>query len=341
MKSHVKMSDIAKELGVSTVTVSKALAGREGVGKELRKLIAQKAEALGYVYNSLPRNMLKGRNYNIGILIASKYLGESPFYWIFYQRLLSVLKRTSYIGILEIIYNDDEKNCTVPSFMSANKIDGLILLGQLPDAYLSMITSKRRQCVFLDFYSEIGRCDCIASNNFLGSYNLTKLLIAAGHRKIAFIGSTAATTSILDRYMGFCKAMLEAGLPYDAAIEDRDSKGAYYAGITLKAGTYTAYVCNNDQLAGIVIRQLRQLGMEVPDDISMVSFDNESEAVTAGVGVTSLEVNIDSMCGIAVSSLIQHIESEDYTPLGRSFIEGKIVVKRSIAAPKNSPCIFR
>jgi LacI family transcriptional regulator len=134
--------------------------------------------------------------------------------------------------------------------------------------------------------------------------------------------------------MGYCKAMLEAGFPYDAAIDDRDSKGAYLTELRLKTGHYTAYVCNNDQVAGSVVRQLRRDGLNVPADISLVGFDNESEAVTGGVGVTSLEVDIDSMCGKSVGTLIQHIESDDYGPPGISFIDGKIVVKQSIAPPR-------
>jgi LacI family transcriptional regulator len=323
------MSDIAKEFSVSTVTVSKALSGKDGVSIELRQAIKKKAGEMGYVYNSLPRNMLQGRNYTIGILIAAHYLGETSFYWTFYQKLLESLKKTDYLGILEIVSEEDEAQCTAPVFTTMNKVDGVILLGQLSNAYLTMITKRMPCCVFLDFYSEIGETDCVASNNFLGSYNLTKLLIDAGHQKIAFIGSTSATTSILDRYMGFCKAMLESGLPYDNAIEDRDARG-YSTDIPLHLEKYTAYVCNNDQLAGDVVRQLRECAVLVPDDISIVGFDNASTATTAGVGVTSLEVNTAAMCDVAVSYLIQHIENEHYTPHGRSFIDGTVIVKQSI-----------
>lgn len=327
------MSDIAKELGVSTVTVSKALTDKDGVGAELRKQIKQKAEEMGYVYNSLPRNMLEGRNYNIGILIGAKYLGESSFYWIFYQHLLDTLKLTRYAGILEIVSNADEADCVVPAFVTTNKVDGIILLGQLNDAYLTMITTKNPRCIFLDFYSDIGKRDCIASNNFLGSYNITKLLITAGHTKIAFIGSTSATTSILDRYMGFCKAMLESNLSYDNAIPDRDGNGGLYEEIALDEGAYTAYVCNNDRLAGRIIRQLARRGIQVPRDVSIGSFDNESSAVTGGIGVTSLEVNITAMGESAVQSLIQYIENPEYQGRGRIFIDGTIAVKQSIAPP--------
>jgi LacI family transcriptional regulator len=329
MAANIKMSDIAKVLGVSTVTVSKALNGKDGVGTKLRAEIKKKAGEMGYVYNSLPRNMLHGRNYNIGILIASRYLGESSFYWKFYQKLLGALKKTEYLGILEIVNEENETCCSEPAFISANKVDGVILLGQLSNEYLSMITSKMPCAVFLDFYSDIDNTDCVASNNFLGAYKLTKLLIDAGHKQIAFIGSTSATTSILDRYMGFCKAMLEAALPYGDAISDRDKKG-FYIDIPLQHENHTAYVCNNDRVAGIVIRQLRESALLVPDDISIVGFDNESNTITAGVDVTSLEVNIEAMCNTAITHLMQHIENENYTQHGRSFIDGTVVIKQSI-----------
>ena len=93
---RVRMSDIANELGISTVTVSKALTGREGVGEDLRKTIIQKASEMGYVYNGLPHAMRMGRNYTIGILISAKYLGETSFYWVFYRQLLSAFKQTPY-----------------------------------------------------------------------------------------------------------------------------------------------------------------------------------------------------------------------------------------------------
>jgi LacI family transcriptional regulator len=331
MKTRVKMKDIAKELGVSTVSVSKALSGKDGVSEKLRKLITQRASDLGYLYNSAPRNLLLGRSCNLGILIPAKYLGESAFYWLFYQRLLLAMKKTNYSGILEIISNEDEANCVIPSYIANNKVDGIILLGQFSETYLTMITQKEECCIFLDFYSDIGKCDCIATNNFLGSYNLTKLLIAAGHQNIAFIGSPCSTTSILDRYLGFCKAMLEAGLSYQAAIEDRDNNSSGYLDFPLNTEEYTAFVCNNDQLAGIVVKRLQQMGLRVPGDISIVGFDNEDETVTGGIGITSLEIDISSMCDLAVDLLVEHIEKPDYRLRGRILIDSRVITKQSIA----------
>jgi LacI family transcriptional regulator len=329
-KTPVRMRDIARELGVSTVTVSNALAGKDGVSEALRAEIKEKAEALGYMYNSLPRNMLHGRHYTIGILISNRFLGDSSFYWIIYKQLLSEIKKTDYLGVLEVLSLEDEAaSATPPAFLRANRVDGLIVLGQLAPDYLTILTNYSKKCVFLDFYSEIGDCDCVASNNFLGSYSLTRLLIEAGHKKIAFIGSPQATTSILDRYMGFCKMMLEAGLPYGKAIEDRDERGLFYE-VNLDP-VFTAYVCNNDRLAGQVVQQLRREGKSVPQDVSLVGFDSRNKAITEGIGITSLELNIEAMSELAVSLLIQNIENPDYIPRGQSFIDGRVVVKESIA----------
>ncbi|MDR1470420.1 MAG: LacI family DNA-binding transcriptional regulator [Spirochaetaceae bacterium] len=330
------MRDVARELGISVVTVSKALAGKEGVGEQLRQKIVRKAAELGYVYNNLPRNLLYGRNYNIGVLVSSRYLGFSSFYWRFLKQLLVALKKTAYSALLEIVEADEEAGAVIPSFIRDNKADGVIVLGQFSDTYLSFIAEQTKKRVFLDFYSEIGSTDCIATNNFLGSYNLTKLLIEAGHEKIGFIGSPKATTSILDRYVGFCKAMLEAALPYDAAIEDRDARGVYLDQMDIRPEHYTAYVCNNDQLAGAVISNLRGRGCRVPEDISLAGFDNDNETVTAGVGVTSFEVNIQAMCDAALRALIGHIESDDYKPQGVLLIDGRIVEKASIARQKRN-----
>lgn len=330
MKTQIRMSDIAKALGISTVTVSKALANKSGVSAALRAEVKKKAQDMGYAYSGFSRGRMGGRNYIIGIIVGGKFLGESSFYWIFYQNLLHELKKTPYLGILEVVSLEDEQNSAAPSFVLASKVDGVIVLGELSAAYLSMLTGLGVKCIFLDFYSKIGGCDCIASNNFLGAYTLTKLLIDAGHAKIAFIGSTV-TTSILDRYMGFCKAVVEANLPYEKAIEDRDAS-SHYTEFVLDP-VYTAYVCNNDRLAGHVIHQLHRLGKSVPRDVSIVGFDNEGEDLTGGIGVTSLAINISAMCALAVNQIIQNIENPAYVPHGQSFIDGKVISKASIAEP--------
>jgi LacI family transcriptional regulator len=339
METKVSMRDIARELGVSIVAVSKALTGREGVSEALREKIKYKAKEMGYIYNSLPKSMLTGRKYQIGILIASHFLGEFAFYWLVFMQLLESFKSTEYFALLEIVNEEAEKKCLLPALVRANKVDGLIVLGQFSEDYLNFVTQKMPACLFLDFNSSAGSCDRVVSNNFDGAYNLTKLLLEAGHKRIAFIGTTSATTSILDRFMGYSKALLEAGFPPLPPIPDRDEKhqGYHASEIDLRIGEEagcTAYVCNNDQLAGTVIRYFKQRGIRIPDDISLAGFDNNDIETTEGIGITSLAPDIESMCSIAVSNLITRIEDPGYRSRGQIFVNGRIVSKESIAPPK-------
>ncbi|MDR0556327.1 MAG: substrate-binding domain-containing protein [Treponema sp.] len=205
-----------------------------------------------------------------------------------------------------------------------NRVDGIIIPSQMTEWYIAAIASRIKNRVFLDFYSETDGYGCVLSNNFPGSYTLTKLLVAAAHMRRGVIGSTSAATGILDRYMGFRKAMPEAPLPYNAAIKDRDANGVYIE-IKLQPDAYTAYVYNNDQIAGVAIVRLRDINLKVPCCISIVGSDNENGAVAAGIGVTSLEFNVQDMRATAIDQLIERVESKSYRLRGKRFIDGRVV----------------
>lgn len=100
MKGNVKMSDIARQLGVSVVTVSKALNGKEGVSKELREKIIQKTRELDYKLSAAARAIRT--NNNVGILIGKKYLDKNSFYWNMFQDIQVKLLENNFFGILEI-----------------------------------------------------------------------------------------------------------------------------------------------------------------------------------------------------------------------------------------------
>jgi LacI family transcriptional regulator len=115
MKKNVKMADIAQKLNVSNVTVSKALADKDGVGDELRAKIKQLANEMGYSYNSVAKSLKDGRTYNIGIVVPDRFLGKTmSFYWVLYQNISKELLKRNYYGIFEILKPEDEDNLILP-----------------------------------------------------------------------------------------------------------------------------------------------------------------------------------------------------------------------------------
>jgi LacI family transcriptional regulator len=204
---NVTMRDIARSLDISTVTVSKALSDKDGVSTELKDKIKSVAEDMGYRYNSLAKSMKEGKSYNIGVIIADKFIKDDvdAFYLKMYHNVVKALSKANYYGIMEIVSTKAEKDLTIPNVISDNKVDGVIVLGQMWPQYLAVIKRTSLPLVFLDFYDEQLDVDSVISDSFYGAYTLTNHVISLGHKEIGFVGNIFATSSILDRYLGYYK----------------------------------------------------------------------------------------------------------------------------------------
>ncbi len=332
MGKNITMKDVADRLGVSTVTVSKALSDKEGVSEALRETIKQKALEMGYRYNCVGKSMKEGKNYNIGILIAEQFMHENAFYSKMYQTMLKELLLHDYFGIMEVISEESEAEGKLPQLLQNNKVDGIIFLGQMSRGYIRKIAASDIPFVFLDFTDDHFKADTIVSDSFHGAYEITCHLIDQGHKRIGFIGNINATTSIMDRYVGYYKALLENKLELhrEWIIDDRDDRGKFCP-ILLPKEMPTAFVCNCDEVAYAFIVQLKKAGYRVPEEISVVGYDNYIYATLSDPAITTVEVNIEAMSEAAVSSILKTIQNPD-RDYGRKVISGRIVYRDSVKA---------
>ena len=326
----VTMSDIAKEMGLSTVSVSKALSGKEGVSQEVREQIKRKAEEMGYRYNSIAQNMKEGVSYNIGVVVPERFFAENSFYSDLYQKVVKESNKQGYSCILEIISREDEKQDKLPNMVTFSKVDGLIILGQMKKKYIEKLLDVGMPYIFLDFYDEHNTVDSVVSDSVHGSYLLTNHLIKMGHTKIGFVGDIHATSSILDRYVGYYKAMVQNRLDVreEWVISDRNEDGDYismYNGETLP----TAFVCNCDEAAYHFINELKEAGYHVPEDISVVGFDDFIFARLCDPMLTTFKIDLELMSEVAVSAIVKKVHDENYR-IGRKVIGGEVVYRNSV-----------
>lgn len=153
-KKSVTMSDIAKAMDISTVTVSKALGDKDGVSDELREKIKQKANEMGYRFSYTSKLSKEGFTFNISIVVAKHFINDaSAFYWVMYRHIVELLQKQNYYGILDVISESDQANRSMPNSVSDKKVDGVIVLGQFDDEYVSELLDLDIPVVFLDFYS--------------------------------------------------------------------------------------------------------------------------------------------------------------------------------------------
>jgi LacI family transcriptional regulator len=276
--------------------------------------------------------MKEGRNYNIGILIAEHFMSENAFYSKMYQTINRDLLSYNYFGIMEVISEEAEKEGRIPQLLQNNKVDGIIVLGQMKRGYIQKIADSGIPFIFLDFTDDHFQVDTIVSDSFHGAYEITCHLIEQGHNRIGFIGNISATTSIMDRYLGYYKALLENGLELrnDWIITDRDEHGKFCP-ILLPNEMPTAFVCNCDEVAYAFIRQLKKAGYSVPDQVSVVGYDNYIYATLSEPAITTVEVNIEAMSDAAVNSILKRIKKPD-SDYGRKVISGRIIYRDSVKA---------
>lgn len=332
IKKSVTMSDIAKAMNVSTVTVSKALGDREGVSETLRERIKLKAAEMGYRVHMSGRAPKGGLSYNIGIVVAKHFISEpSAFYWIMYKHLVELLQRQNYYGMLEVVDEIPNGLSEVPNSVRDRKVDGLILLGQFSDKFIDKLLSFYIPAVFLDFYGSREDADAVLADNFYGAYILTSHIISNGHRRIGFLGTVTGTSSIQDRYLGFYKALLENRLPLrqDWVIGDRSHNGEIYKTFPLPDEMPTAFVCNCDESAFRLVNQLRAQGYKVPEDVSVAGYDNHVYSTMCQPHLTTMDVNSQAMAAEAVDIVLHKIRDGSYGR-GRTLVTGKLVRRDSI-----------
>lgn len=325
------MKDIAEKLDVSSVTVSKALNDKEGVSDELKQKIKDLAEEMGYRINTLAKSMKEGCSYNIGVIIAERFTGGfQSFYLNFYQKISQLLEAYEYYGVLQILTEQDEESLNLPRIYHENRVDGFIVLGQISKEYVETLQNIETPIIFLDFYDEHLDMDSVITDNFYGAYEMTNYLMNSGHKDIAFVGNIYATSSIQDRFLGYYKSLLEhkIQLKQDYIINDRDEQGKFIE-LEFPEDMPTAFVCNCDQVAYNLINKLKELGYNVPEDFSVVGFDNDIFATISSPQITTVEVDIEEMASTAVEYILEKIKI-DNREYGRVSIKGKIVYRESV-----------
>lgn len=333
MGKSVRLSDIGAKLNVSTVTVSKALSGQKGVSEEMREKILKLADEMGYVKSTVKE---KERNsYTIGIIVAERYLSENQsFYWNLYQELSKrALEKNSFL-MLEVISHELEKSGQFPKMVTEKKVDGMLIMGDFRVEYARHLTRELPIPVLnLDTTNGWENCDCVVSNNVLGGYQMTNYLFELGHKKVGFVGTKLSTSSIEDRYLGYVKSLMEHGMEprADWVLDDRDLEFGNVDGekyFKLPKDMPTAFFCNCDLTASILIQKLEKNGYHVPEDVSVVGFDNYVSDQFANIGITTYEINTKEMAKRAIHIMLSKLRNSNYTA-GVFMLGGKFIKRDS------------
>lgn len=321
MTGKVRMADIAEQLGVSVVTVSKVLNGKGSISRETREKILHLAREVGYVpLRTKPAQKRGSATGIIGILVADHFFEDSSFYAGLYRQILRCCNEEGYSALLELVTPEAERGCVLPAMIQSGKVDGVIFMGEISREYLREVTAAGLPYMLLDFYDGSLKASSVNSDNITGGYQLTKHLLSSGRNKIAFVGSIHATSSIMDRFLGYTKALLEAGLSprKDWILEDRGPNGLLIP-LELPKDMPQAFVCSYDMVAHDLIHNLKAAGYRVPEDVAVTGYDDLQLSQFSTPRITTCRVDTGAMARITVQQILLKIK-------GKPCIQGNITV---------------
>jgi LacI family transcriptional regulator len=315
--SRPTISDVAERAGVSTATVSRVLARIGRSRPETTDAVHRAADALGYRPSAVARSLRTQRTRTLGLLVSDI---KNPFFPEIVRAADSAARAIDYSMLLGGSAFDDQRAVHYLDVMVDQRVDGLIIASsQISGSTWKWLVASPVPAILINAEPADRRVPVIASDNEGGSRLVVEHLVALGHTRIGYIGGPSSYLAAALRLRGFRAACTAAGLsPDDTPILRSDGElesGELAARQLLEQAPWvTAVACFNDLTAIGVLRAIRTAGHRVPDDISVVGFDDIAAASWVVPTLTTIAQQKGEMGRLAVEHLVRVLDGGDPEP---------------------------
>jgi LacI family transcriptional regulator len=330
----VRIKDIARQLGVSAATVSRALNDKPGVGTDTRRRVLQAAADLEFAPNAAARSLHRGHT-GIAAFVVREHempFSSDPFYFAIVRGMERALAEEGHHLMLTILRGRDGEGTSGLRVVRERRADGLVLAG--PDIDPALVISAAQYglpVVLVDNALDRTPIDAVLCDNFEGARSATDHLISHGHTRVAFAGGPPHWFSTRERQAGYEHAMREAQLQpvivHEAATTAATGAAAGQELLT-RTPRPTAVFAVNDAMALGVIRAARGAGLRVPQDLAVAGFDDIAMAEMSDPPLTTVHVDKELMGRVAARQLLELIKSGRRTAT-RTVVATALVVRAS------------
>lgn len=331
------LDDVASEAGVSTATVSRCLNSPDRVSAKTREKVLDVVKKLGYTPNFGAQALAAKRTNTFGAIVPTM---NNAIFAAGLQAFQEELGRNSATLLLaSSSYNAQVEEEQIRSLVSRGA-DGLLLIGtKRSEQIYNFLDDRQIPYVIAWSYAENEKRSCVGFDNFQASYELTQKAIELGHKKFAVISVHTSSNDRADgRVKGIRNALQDNGIDAQkmALIECEYSieNGAKNFKTLMQAQEKpTIIMCGNDVLAAGAVKQAHDMGLKIPDDISITGFDNIELASVIEPALTTVHVRHKRMGMVAAQVLLKQVDDKSYREnikLDTRLVEGK-----SLGEPKN------
>jgi len=271
----MNVREVARHAGVSTSTVSRVVNGKGPVRKSTRVRVMKAVAELKYHPNLHARTLAGGRSHTLGVIVSNL---ANPFFFDIFESLESAALAEGYETMLADTGYEPERLVAAIRLMIGRRVSGLaVLVSEMDPTLIQLLNDAAIPAVFYDVGTPVGKITNIAVNYRRGIEKIVGYLGTLGHERMAFVGHHATLGPIGERQTAFEEIVGSRPRMEYRTIADEDSfEGGQRAARRLLDSRFrpTAIVCVNDVMAVGVLRQLREAGLCVPEDVSVTGFDN-------------------------------------------------------------------
>lgn len=331
---QITIHDIARDLEIDSSTVSRALNDSPRVSKKTKKRILDKANELGYQRNSLASNLRTNKTNTIGVIVPR--ISRN-----FFSNIISGIEDTAYqagynVVICQSLESFDREKKIMDTLLS-NRVDGVLLSTSMETVtldHLQPYLNHGGPIVFYDRPRDFENCSSISIDDYKGSFAATEHLITKGCKNIVYFSGPQIVSLYQNRKKGYMGALKKHGIEFresyciESLLSEKDGTESAKKMLKLKAvdGLYSA----NDTAAISAIQYLKSKGVNIPNDIAVVGFNNDPISAVIEPSLTTINQPDFEMGRIASSVLINQIEAKNISKNNKSqVLDVELIVRDS------------
>ena len=309
------IQEVAQKAGVSIATVSRTFSAPNLINENTQRRVLEVARELDYQpRRARSANVTSARTTALPNAIGFQFFGASPSDTLhtntFYTPVLAGAQaEASALGMHLLLHATDRYSLSLelPRMAQERAVGGMLLVGTADPSVLCRFAQHVPHIVLVDNRDETGAYESVVSDGFGGAFAATRYLLEMGHRKIAYFLSDPGVVTFQDRLRGYHCALWEAGLPADPSLiimdTTADQSAQSLSRLLASPDAPTALLTANDYCAFNAIRVCRSLELRIPEDISLIGFDDIPFSMHTDVPLTTVRVDKEAMGRLAVRRL--------------------------------------
>jgi len=332
----VTIKDVAKAAGVSPSTVSRVISNHQRISRKTSLKVKAIMTELGYHPNMMAKSLVSRTTNTIGIILPrpADELFVNLFFAEFLRGIATQAARSGYDLLMATGASEKEELEAVTRIVKGKRVDGIITLYSRPnDSIINFLNKESFPFVLIGRSEEFPDTLCVDNDNIQAAYDATNHLIAQGHQRIGFVSGPSNLSVSQDRLEGYQKALRHAKLPMnsDWIVEGEFLQESGYSAMAFIMNLPerpTALVAIDDIVTYGVLRGLTELGYRVPQDMSLVSFNNLALSELTTPPISSIDIGIYQLGYTASNSLLNFIQDSNAQKI-RTISPHKLIVRES------------